>query len=800
MNAVPRILKIESTAWMVYKAAALALLLAGAGLSVFGQEGDRCYCGSVVDRNGAVIPGARVTDEGTGNVAVTDALGEFGFKGMAAGRRRIVVRADGFETASVEIAFPGRIELTLQGRGVAELVTVTATSLAGTAEALETRSGSFQRIDSDELGKSRLFDFGEALRKLPGLVVRDEEGFGLRPNIGIRGTNPTRSSKVLLLEDGLPLAYAPYGDNASYYHPPVERFDSIEVLKGSGQIEYGPVTVAGVVNYITPNPTDNETLSIGLSGGNRDFLNVNGLFTGTLRGTGLVVNLNRKQGEGARENVRTGLTDLSAKIVRTLQGRHAISAKFSWFDEGSQVGYSGLTESEFAADPRGNVFLNDRFEGDRVGVSLVHSALISASSSLTTSLYLNRFSRDWWRQSSSSTQRPNRLNLDPDCRSMADLLTTCGNEGRLRDYLNVGIEPVFSRSDSFGGIRSELKAGGRLHRETQDRIQKNGDKPTARDGVAVEDNFRENRAASLFLQNRFIFGDLAVTLGLRYESIGYKRSDRLTGASGLAEVRQFIPGVGVTYNLLGNTTVFAGAHRGFAPPRTEDVISNAGGVIELDSELSWNYEAGFRTRPHDSLSLDVSWFRTRYGNQIVPASIAGGAGSAFTNGGKTLHEGIEAAARFDSARLFGSRNNVYVNVGYTGLARAEFVGARFSGVSGFGSRSVTGNRLPYAPRQTLNASAGYARGPWDLFLEANAISRQFSDDLNTVDPVPSGQRGAIPGQTYLNATVNYRPEPLKATIFVSVKNLAGRTFVVDRSRGILPSMPRTVLLGLSMKF
>ena len=102
------------------------------------------------------------------------------------------------------------------------------------------------------LEESRVFTINEALRKVPGVFARDEEGFGLRPNLGIRGLNPTRSSKVLLLEDGIPITYAPYGDNATYYHPPVERFDHIEVLKGSGQILFGPHTVGGVINYITP--------------------------------------------------------------------------------------------------------------------------------------------------------------------------------------------------------------------------------------------------------------------------------------------------------------------------------------------------------------------------------------------------------------------------------------------------------------------------------------------------------------------------------------------------------------------
>ncbi len=80
--------------------------------------------------------------------------------------------------------------------------------------------GSADVIDRETLERSRVFTVNEALRKVPGVNVRDEEGLGLRPNIGIRGLNPTRSTKVTLMEDGVPLAYAPYGDNASYYHPP----------------------------------------------------------------------------------------------------------------------------------------------------------------------------------------------------------------------------------------------------------------------------------------------------------------------------------------------------------------------------------------------------------------------------------------------------------------------------------------------------------------------------------------------------------------------------------------------------
>ena len=143
----------------------------------------------------------------------------------------------------------------------------------GTPEQLEHIPGSGQIIDQKDLESSRVFTANEALRKAAGVNVRDEDGFGLRPNIGIRGLNPTRSTKVTLLEDGIPLAYAPYGDNASYYHPPIDRFERIEVLKGAGQILFGPQTIGGVINYITPTPPQKFGGFVSATAGNRDYFN-----------------------------------------------------------------------------------------------------------------------------------------------------------------------------------------------------------------------------------------------------------------------------------------------------------------------------------------------------------------------------------------------------------------------------------------------------------------------------------------------------------------------------------------------
>lgn len=87
--------------------------------------------------------------------------------------------------------------------------TLATIEVVGRLPAPETAEGSATTLDQSVLVSARALTVNEALRKVPGVTVRDEEGFGLRPNIGIRGSNPTRSTKVLILEDGLPAMYAP---------------------------------------------------------------------------------------------------------------------------------------------------------------------------------------------------------------------------------------------------------------------------------------------------------------------------------------------------------------------------------------------------------------------------------------------------------------------------------------------------------------------------------------------------------------------------------------------------------------
>jgi Fe(3+) dicitrate transport protein len=690
--------------------------------------------------------------------------------------------------------------------------------------------GGAQVIDRATLERARVFTTNEALRKISGVVVRDEEGLGLRPNIGIRGLNPTRSTKTLLLEDGIPVTIAPYGDNAAYYHPPVGRMERIEVLKGAGSILHGPQTVGGVINYITPGLPTQSGGTLRFTAGNNELANGYVRAAAANGDVGAVFDLGRWRADGARENIRSDVTDASLKLFVPLAEGHRLTAKTNVYREASQVTYSGLTEGEWADDPRQNPFRNDFFTVERVGGTVAHE-FTRGPQRLTTTLYGHDITRPWWRQSSNSAQRPNDRN-DPACGGMQNLESGCGNEGRIRRYQVLGAETRFSRPLLLSRLAGTLDLGARLHREQQERQQINGASfdsrtvgPTNNPGSGlVEDNSRSTDAVAGWAQARLGTDRFSVTPGLRIEHIDISRRNRRPvaespdGAFGETTLTEVIPGLGATVTVSPAVTVFAGAHRGFSPPRNEDIISNTtGGVVELDPERSWNYEAGLRWAPRGAWTVDVTAFRMDFENQIVPASVAGGTGATLTSAGRTLHQGLELDVRGDLRTLgaftpFAQLAGTWVPVARFESARFAYIGAAGTDVLGkvyaeqnsASTRTrvdVRGNRLPYAPEWTTTATLGLRHaGGADLSVEAVHLADQFGDPANTRVLVADGQQGLLPANTLWNVAANLPLRPLNVTAFATVKNVFNEMIIVDRTRGLLPGMPRLVQMGLQRDF
>jgi Fe(3+) dicitrate transport protein len=671
--------------------------------------------------------------------------------------------------------------------------------VVGTKERAATQPGSAQVLDQTDLESARVLSVGEALRKVPGVVVRDEEGFGLRPNIGIRGLNPTRSTKVLLLEDGLPFAFAPYGDNASYFHPPIERYERIEVLKGSGMLRFGPQTIGGVINYITPEPPQDFEGEIDAAVGTEGYRRLRvALGAGGHRFDAMA-----KEGDGARDNQSLRQGDFNYKFSTRLGEAQSLTLRATYLREDSQVTYSGLTDAEYRAfGARYNPFKNDRFDLERFGASATWGLALGDSASLSANAYYYEFHRDWGRQSSSTTDgQCGAAFTNARLAGQAVDVDACNSrQMRNRDFTTWGIEPRLRATYSLGAVQGELEAGVRLHRERQARLQLNGTTPTATTGALVEHNLRDVDAWSAFVENRFEFGRLAVVPAVRFESMEFTRENRLgAGARGAERVSEWVPGIGATFEASPSVQVFAGVHEGFAPPRVEDLIGNTGTVVAVDAERSRNAELGVRGRMGRLVSFEVAAFDNDFDNQIAVGSIA--SGSTPLAQGQARYRGLEAAARatFDAT----GPGQPYVQLAYTALAVAEQSSALVRVDNGQAvAGSAAGRRMPYAPRHTGSLRMGYVVGGWDMAVEGVYTSRQFADFANTVSaPINgNGQVGALDATALVNLAVNYAVGDSGWTVYGTVKNATDRTYIADRTRGILPGAGRQVVLGASYRF
>jgi Fe(3+) dicitrate transport protein len=649
--------------------------------------------------------------------------------------------------------------------------------------------GSVSVLDETQLEESRVFTLNEALRKLPGLNVRDEEGFGLRPNIGLRGLNPTRSTKITLLEDGVPLAYAPYGDNASYYFPPVDRFVSVELLKGADVLAYGPQTIGGVINFRTPMPTREFSGFVQGVIGSRDFSDAKL----QLSSDGYLLDLTRKQGKGARDHTESTLTDFNLKAYFEPAPGHQLVAKLSHFIEDSLVTYSGLTQAELDNfGPDYNPFRNDRFDTRRTGGSLTHRWAIGGGKRLTTQLYSAYFARDWWRQSSSSTDtqcgtafRDARLAGD-----RVDVDACNSSQGRLRAYTTTGLDSRLSLGHDWLGTSSTLDLGVKLHDEKQDRKQVNASSSTGRAGTLAEDNRRDTRAYSAFIANRAEIGEHGlVSASLRYESIDNQRQNRLNPAQpGSKALNAWIPGLAAGWKLDDRWSVFGGVHRGFAPPRTEDIIAGNGTSTEVEAERSLNWEAGLRHQGHGGFSASATAFRNDYSRLIAVGSIAGG--NTPLAQGQALFQGLELAASYYPTQ------GLFANAAFTWLPTARQV-RPFTQVVGGAviAGSSAGKRQPYAPKLNATLSVGYGAEAWNAQLEWVRVGEQFADFANTESPSANGQLGRIATANTWNLAANWRLDR-DWLLFATVKNLADTRAIVDRTRGIQVQAPRLVQLGI----
>ena len=717
---------------------------------------------------------------------------------------------------------------------LAQELNVEEVTILGSQEAARKIPGSAHFIGEEQLRQFAYSDVQRIVREVPGVSLQIEDGYGLRPNIGIRGVATERSGRITLLEDNVLIAPAPYSAPSAYYFPTMGRIAAVEVVKGPAAITQGPYTIGGALNMVsTPIPMATEGNLLTEVGEDSTY-RVHAKYGGRSdSGFGFLLEAHQWQSDGFqtidRSSNNTGLdvSDFTAKLSYAPNSSpHAVELKLQLANQDSNQSYLGLTDADFAGDAMRRYGLSelDNIETEHEQVILRYSYDVSANLSLSATAYNNTHYRNWFKtegidlQGSASeadysrTSWANVINavnagttidgvsaeqlqgiLDGSVDTPAGSLQLRSNN---RDYFSRGIQFGGSWDGDFGGAMHSLRFGLRLHEDEEDRFQRNDAYSQTNGKIALDylgsaggagNRVQSAQALAFYVHDEISIGNWTLSPGLRYEDIDQDRV-RYTGgaARNFRDSREnstqvWLPGLGVSYQLTANWSLLGGAHKGFTAP------TNSPGV---DEEVAINYELGARFQD-GSLSAEVIGFLSDYDNLLGQCTASSGSdcviGDAF-NGDAATVAGLEALLSADL-----SPNSAYrlpLTLSYTRID-GEFDTA-IADTDFFGTVEA-GDPLPYLPENQLRVALGVEAGRWATYLSANYVDdvcvrascEEFerTDDSLTIDVSASYQ---------LSAALN---------LFARAENLTNTHDIMGRQPyGARPNKERTLSAGLRFDF
>lgn len=735
----------------------------------------------------------------------------------------------------------------------ADTKTLGAVTVIGSKEAAQDLPGSATFLDAEDIRRQSYGDVNQVLRQVPGVYLRQEDGFGLFPNISLRGVDTSRSAKVTIMEDGVLSAPAPYSAPSAYYTPNIDRMSGIEVLKGSSQIKYGPHITGGVINFLsTPIPLK-QSGYLRTIYGSEDEIRVHGFFGDTLDTPsgrfGYLIEGYFRESDGFKtidetpdflDGDQTGFSKAEPMIKLAWEPNTEVfqrfEFKYGYSDFEADETYLGLSEADFDDDPNRRYAASrfDNFDSTQNRTYLRYIIAPNDNLDITTTAYSNDFERDWFRL--------NRLEDIPDGMGglenvdLSAALAGSNNgialdvlrgdaAGTLRyvhgdrEYYLRGIQSEANYRFDTGTVGHELNFGVRFHEDEEDRFQQeelftqqaNGTISDRLIGIegAESDRKQTTETIAVFVRDTISFGRLAITPGIRYEHLDQTSQQdlRRTDGDGSPEDEDgsldlWGGGVGVVFDASDEWTVFGGVHRGFSPPSPRAAIRD-----DLEEETSLGYEIGARfLSVEGAFGAEATAFYTEFDDLIVVDNVGGAGTGESENIGKVDSYGLELAADFDAgiANGWSFRNPYFLALTYT---NAEFASddANSADAESIFSGGEEGNELPYIPEIQLKIGAGLEFQKWGGFISGTYVDETFTSGSNTSQQVDAqGNPDARFGKTddfFLVDISAYYQLRKNMRLIGGVNNVFDEEYIASRQpHGPRPGQPLFAYVGAEIEF
>ena len=698
-----------------------------------------------------------------------------------------------------------------------DIETIESVSIIGTKADARKIAGSGTVISNEDLQKTIDTDIHKILSAVPGVFFRTEDGYGLRPNISIRGTSLDRSSKITIMEDGVLVAPAPYTSASAYYFPTTGRIHGVEVLKGPSAITQGPSTIGGALNLIsTPIPTAGKGQFVQELGDN-GMMRTHAVLGGDNGTFGAMVEVHEHSTDGfdsiANVGGDTGFdkSDLLAKF-RYTSGNHEVALKMLDLDESSDQTYVGLSQYSFQQNPRRRYGMTqyDQMNNDGEQQSITYKGSFGNVDVIATS-WSNDYHRDWFKVDKANNGKAfgisNGINnvIDAANNGNADaqgiLDGTRAVEVKLkhnnRFYGNEGIQ--FQLSTDIGN--HSVTFGYRDMEDYESRLQnyecfdqsadgKNSAlSPCSTGWTGSNNRLRETDATSYFVQDTITMDKLSLTLGYRSEDYD-KVENRWSDAKPTRTIKDAkynnkkssgdysTTGFGATYDVSENLKLVAGFHQGMSP------------VFNGDAEEADNMELGFRYNK-GTTAVEVIYFASDYANLVAECKNSSGgdcdAGDTFS-GGEVDVSGLE----IDASWVVQSNTvNYPIAITYTSTD-ATFDNSFDSDYFGV---VASGDDVPYIPSSVLAISAGFiTESGWSGYM-------RMADHGSSCSTAACGAYENIEAYSYIDLSLRKRVNE-NLDVYGVLENVTDNEDIAARApkNGARSQKPQIFKVGFSYKF
>ncbi len=795
-------------------------------LGAFGASAQSVLSGVVTDaENGKPIAGVSVFLQETQDLETTDQQGRYRFTNLKNGEYSVIFFAETFNTTVRQVTIQDKNTQLNEGMGALHY-----NLKAIEVEASRREDYGLRRLRNVEgmaiyaAKKSEVIELENLVANLAtnnarqvykgiaGLNIWENDGGGLQLSIGARGLDPNRTSNFNTRQNGYDISADALGYPESYYTPPAQALQRIEIVRGAASLQYGP-QFGGLLNFVFKKGpekpfefvTENTVGSFGL-------LSTFNSIGGTRKGWNYYAFYQRKQGDGWRPNSEFHQNTSYVSLSKDLTPKLKAGIEYTGMNYLAQQS-GGLQDFEFEQNARQSKRSRNWF---KVNWNL---AALNLDYRLTDNTKIN--SRTFFlaaqRQALGELGPINR----PDPLRERDLIRGI--------YTNFGNETRLIHRYKTGNQLATFLLGLRYYQgftQNQQGDANDGSGPDFEflhpDDLERSDYEFPSRNVSVFAEQLFMINEhWTVTPGARFEYIrtasdGFYKERVYSGGKVIFEQKfrderensrsLVLLGLGIGRKLKDDIELYANFSQNYRSINFSDLaVVNPNLIVDslLQDERGFNADLGLRgTAADGAISFDASLFYLRYEDRIgiseivVPDPIVVEKSVAFrTNIGDARILGLEAYAEADIWKLMRPES--------TGMSLSVF--ANFSLLNGKylnGPSAVAGNQVELIPPFSIKSGVSFRYKNFRAAYQFACVAKHYSDATNAAFVVDA-TRGMIPAYNVQDFSMSYTWRRFRFQ--AGVNNLADARYFTRRAAaypgpGIIPADGRSIYGTVGFRF